>query len=476
LSNKKVVVTALLLFPAALFALSLTARNTLEYRGAEAEKGNNFFEDRLDLRLNYTNITLGATFEAMQPSRESALTRPDSTYTEITQRWVKLTHDVVEVTGGTFMTTLGNGFLLDAREQRDVQQDHHLDGVDAIIHAKNIDLTLLAGLADWDNNTQFKAVEINSYYKFVPVGGGYVRYDVNGGDVLPNLIGETWEVHASPLVGPVGADIRYAQTWRGPKGGGVEYTGNALYGSASTYFGPITLFGEVMQLDSFIVKGYGDENSSYITLPLIVHRPSYTLVSRHLATVSQREAIAFSGEIGVSSVFEGEIMASFAMIDNPDEATDYTEVFAEVSREWESLLLKGVYEFQQTADEDPAHNFIIEPLYYFTERTSLLLDIEFQTATEYDEKVNNLYGLAEFTVSPYGAFGVEGGRIMEWDDATSGLEPRNFIRFYIDGEIAENHRIMLAYGKRPGGVTCSGGTCRDEPQFEGFELKLSSSF
>ncbi len=470
------ILAALLLVPVALLALSLTARNSLEYRAAEADKGKSFFEERLDLRLNHSEITVGITYEAMQPSRESALTRPDSTYTAITQRWARFQQENFDITGGTFMTTLGNGLLIDARERRDVQQDHHLDGARVTARAFNCDITMLAGLADWDDNTRFMAAEFNSYYKYAPIGGGYVRYDVNGGELLPGLIGETYEVHATPVAGPANADFRYAKTWRGPEGGGVEYQGDAIYGSASTFFGPVTLFGEFISVDSFIVKGYGDENSQYITLPLIVRQPSYTLISRHLAIINPREATAYSAELGLFHILNGEITASFAMIDPPGTASDYTEGYLELYRDWDRLSMKGIYEMQSTGEEDPTHNVVLEPLYYFTDRASLLLDLEFQTGTEFDETATNLYGLAEFTLSPYGAIGVEGGTIQEWDSETAGLETENFVRFYIDGEVAKNHKLTLAYGKRPGGFTCSGGTCRIEPQFEGFELKLSSSF
>ncbi len=470
--RSKILLAALLLIPA-LFAFSLTGRNVLEYRAAEADKGNSFFENRLDLRMNHSDITLGLTYEAMQPSRETALTRPDSTYTDVTQRWAMFRQDAFEITAGTFMSTLGNGLLIDARERRELQQDHHLDGAKVLVRALDTDLNFIAGLADWDNNTRFIGAEITSNRKYLPIGVGYIRYDVDGGSLLPDMIGETYEIHANPEYGPVAANFRYAQTWRGPTGGGVDHTGSIIHGSLSGFFGPVTFFGEFVTSDSFIVKGYGED---YVTLPLIVHQPSYTLMSRHLAILNPREVTAFSGELGIFPIFDTEITASFAMVDHPVDANDYTEAYFQAYREWDKIALRGIYQMQLSGEEDPTHNIVVEPLYYFNDRASLLLDFEFQSGVEFDEKATNLYGLAEFTLSPYGAIGVEGGSIQEWSLENNKLEPENFVRFYIDGDIAKNHKLTLAYGKRPGGFTCSGGTCRMEPQFEGFELKLSSSF
>ncbi len=458
-----------------IFGFSANARNTLEYRGAKEDRGNSFFEDRLDLRLNYSNITFGLTFEAMQPSRESALTRPDSTYAEIMQRWFELKHSVVEISAGTFTSTMGGGLLLDARERREIQQDHHLDGAKIRLNLPIIDITLLSGLAKWDviNDAHIRGGEAQIDVP-LPVGGGYIRYDVQA-EGLPDLIGETWEARIVPMFGPLSAEVHYAQTWQKDLQYGDSYNGEVIYGSGSTFFGPITLFGEFLMADSFLVEGYGD-TLVLTTLPLIIRQPSYTLMSRHLAELDPRDVTAFGGEALISPVFGSDITTSFAMLDNPDDYNDYFELYCSVFREWEKLTFTGIYEFQQTSDDPPTHNVVLEPLIYLNDRTSLLMDFELQFGEELGESAAHLYGLAEFARSPYGAIGLEGGRLMQWNDETAGLEPEYFARIYIDGEIAQNHKLTLAFGKRPGGFTCSGGTCRFEPAFNGFELKLSSSF
>jgi len=470
--------TALLLLTIApiVFGFSATARNTLEYRAAQANKGNNFFEDRFDLRLNISKITLGARFEAMHPSDSTALTRPDTTYTDITQYWADLKHDVISITVGSFTSTLGAGLLLDARELRDVKQDHHLDGANVNFNHRFCNATILSGIAGWDNDTRFRGGELQVNAPYIPAGCGYIRYDVPKASLEtgPGLTGETWEIRALPVYGPFSAEVHYAKTWRSDADFGTNLNGETVYATASLFIGPVTVFGEFLSADSFLVKGATQE--SYVTLPLIVRQPSYTLMSRHLSEPNPRDVIAYNAEAAITPLDNLDLTIALANLDHPEKAMDYIEIFGSVYQELGDLTVRGIYEYQKTGEQEPVHNAVLEPLYYFSNRTSLLFDIEFQAGEEYDEKYSNFYGLSELSISPYGAIGIEGGRLMEWDRESESLEPEYSIRLYIDGEIAENHKITLAFGKRPGGFTCSGGTCRFEPAFEGFELKLSSSF
>jgi hypothetical protein len=291
---------------------------------------------------------------------------------------------------------------------------------------------------------------------------------------LDPLIGESWEAHfLTSSFDWLTGEARYAHTWRGPAGGGVYYSGNAFYTTASIVTDPIVLTGEYLQEDSFLVEGYGQ---SYVTLPLVIREPGYTLLSRHLAIINPHEGKAYGGEISSSKIFGTELSASLARIDHPDKAQDYLESYLTGYREWSGFTFKGIYALQKTGEQEPSHNIVIEPLIYFNEKTTILFDLEFQSAEEYSERVSHFYGLSEFSLSPYGSIGVEGGRLMEWDSGKADFAPEYFVRVYIDGTFAENYKITLAYGKRPGGFTCSGGTCRYEPAFEGFELKLLSSF
>lgn len=458
----------LVIFSSVAFSLSATARNTLEYRAAESDKGDSFLEDRLDLRMSISNISMGIRFEAMQPSRSSALTRPDSTYTAITQRWAEMMTDKFTITAGTFTKTMGKGFLLDARERLEIQEDHHLDGVNLDVDFSEVEIEFLAGNADWDNYSLFKAGQITSNWEYFPVNTGYIRFDVNGEDPLPDLIGETWSVGMAKDIGDFYAELRYANTWQGPAGAGVNYRGEAYYVNSSAIIGPIVLYGEFLEADSFLVKGYTQE---YATLPLIVRQPSYTLLSRHLMELDPRNVTAFNANAMIYPIFDFEIDLSGAVVMKDSSDLVYYETYGSLSRDWKKFSLKGIYEYQDFANDDYFHNIVLEPLYYIADDKSFVLDLEFQSGTEYGESFSNFYALGELAISSLGSIGLEGGQLTESDG-----DKENFGRVYIDTYIAENHKLTLGYGRRPGGFTCSGGNCRYEPRFEGFELKLSSSF
>ncbi len=467
---------AIFILSCSAFAISFTGNNTFEFRLAGDDSSDSFLEDRFNLRVSESFVTLGARFEAMHPSRASAITRPSEEYDEITQRWATIDAERIEITVGTFMATLGNGFVLDARERSEIQQDHHLDGVSADFELPSSDLTILAGAANWNYLDDFsiKGFDLRtSDIPYLNLGASYIAFDDEVHDpdsILDDLKGEIWGANIAPEIGPFYAEAQYSASWRSETDGGDFQSGDLIYGNASAFAGPIVIFGEYLQAEDFIAEGYGD-NSQLVTLPLIVHQPSYTLMSRHLAEIDPMDTRAFGGELSYSFGI-GDAMLSAASVGDIDgEADGYLEIYGSTYLDFESLSGKIVAEYQDFPGDDEAINIVVEPLYYLNERASILLDIEFQTGVEYGEDVTNYYGLMEFALSPYGSAGIEGGSISSGDGGNE-----TFGRFYLDIAVGERNKLTLAYGKRPGGFTCSGGSCRYEPEFDGFEFKLVSSF
>jgi len=473
LKNISRLAVILLFSTGCLLALSVNGRNSFEFRLAGSSESDDFFENRFDLRASESFVTLGARVEAMHPSRSSAITRPGEEYDEITHLWAKASLEKIEITAGTIMESFGNGLILDARERSEIQEDRHIDGVSLDLKLPSSSLSLLVGVADWNSIDNFTIKGLDYCTQELPylnLGAGYLSFENKVAEdfaVLPDQVGEIVAARVMPEVGPFFGEFQYSKMWRDNSAGGGFTSGDIYYGNASFNVGPIVVFGEFLQADSFSARGYGDK-SWLVALPLIVHQPSYTLMSRHLEEINPLNSRAIGGEASYS--FErGDVTVSAASVgeiegdDNP-----YFELYGSTYLDFERYSLRFVGEYQDLSGEDEAYNFVIEPLFYITERASILFDFELQTGVEFGEDMTNLYGLTEFTLSPYGSIGVEGGRI--------GAEAEYFARAYVDFALGENNKVTLAYGKRPGGFTCSGGSCRFEPEFEGFEFKLVTTF
>ncbi len=461
-----VAMLAILILGGAAFGLSITGRNALELRFGKKGEGGDFLENRFDLRLSESFITLGARFEAMHPSRASAISRPSEEFDEVTQRWAEIKDDRFDIVVGSFMATLGNGLLLDARERSEIQQDHHLDGVSARLTLPYSDINILAGVAKWNvlDNFSIKGIDLQSRdLPYLNLGAGYVAYhDAVDDSVLSDLEGEVWGVRAMPAIGPFSGEADYAENWS------LDAAGHLGYANASIFAGPFVLFGEYLESEDFDIRGY-DNNSRLVTLPLIVHQPSYTLMSRHLEEIDPLKTRAYSGEASYS--FDaGDATLSAASVGDPDATEGYMEIYGSAFYDFDVASIKIVAEYQDFLGGDRAMNVVLEPLYYIDDRLSATLDLEFQNGVEYGEDVTNYYGLLELALSPYGSAGIEGGSIID------GGVADGFGRLFVDFNIGERHKMTLAYGKRPGGFTCSGGSCRYEPKFEGFEFKLVSNF
>ncbi|MCK5833613.1 hypothetical protein KAH81_08085 [bacterium] len=472
--NRHIGLTIILtLFLGVLYGFSVNGHNSLEFRIASSDSSDEFFENRFDFRVSESFFTLGARFDAMHPSRSSAVTRPTEEYNELVHRWARVSIDDIEITAGTIMESFGNGLILDARERTEIQEDKHLDGISLALSLPYSSLNFIGGIANWNeqDNYTIKGLDYITYeIPFVNIGAGYIAFKDKLGEadsLLSDLEGEIWGLRAMPEFGPFYGEFSYSRMWRDNIESSDFIDGNILYSNASFYFGPFVFFGEFIQADSFSARGYSDD-SWLVSLPLIVHQPSYTLMSRHIQEIDPINTRAFSGE--ASYGFDhGDFSVSTASVGDIEGEDDaYIEVYGEAYLDFDRLSTRIVVEYQDLSGDDNSINVVLEPLCYVSDRASILLDIEFQTGVEYGEDVNNFYGLGELSLSPYGSVGIEGGKIGEEGEA--------FARAYVDFALGESHKVTLAYGKRPGGFTCSGGSCRFEPEFEGFEFKLVSNF
>ncbi|HHS50472.1 MAG TPA: hypothetical protein ENN07_05090 [candidate division Zixibacteria bacterium] len=465
------VFAAVALLASAVLSISVIGQNSLEFRVAASEESESFFENRLDLRVSESFLTLGARFEAMHPSRISAITRPGEEYAEFTHLWARVSIDNAEFTGGTILESFGNGTILDALERPEIQEDRHIEGISVRLKLPFSSLKLLGGIADWNeiDYVTIKGFDLQvSDIHYINFGAGYIAYEnkMEEGEILPSQHGEVWGVRAMPQFGAFYGEAQYSRGWRNNIAGGDFAEGGIFYGNTSFFLGSFVFFGEYLQADGFPARGY-DENSWLISLPLIVHQPAYALMSRHLKEIDPRDSRAFSGEIS-TSIERGDILLSAASVSDIDGEKDaYYEIYGSFGYEFDKISAKFVTQYQELAGDDWAMNLVLEPLLYLTDRSALILDFEFQTAVEYGENITNLYGSAEYSLSPHGSIGIEGGRI--------GEDSELFARGYIDFNLGA-HKLTLGYGKRPGGWTCSGGSCRYEPEFEGFEFKLLSNF
>jgi hypothetical protein len=98
-----------------------------------------------------------------------------------------------------------------------------------------------------------------------------------------------------------------------------------------------------------------------------------------------------------------------------------------------------------------------------------------------DEDLNDLYGSVEYGYSPYGYINVslvttaEKSQNDPWYSFVTDIS-ETWLGIEAGINIRENHKLELFYGRERAGIKCSGGTCRQVPEFDGFRMTLVSDF
>jgi hypothetical protein len=98
---------------------------------------------------------------------------------------------------------------------------------------------------------------------------------------------------------------------------------------------------------------------------------------------------------------------------------------------------------------------------------------EFQTVkNEYlGKEFNDMYFSAEYAYSPLGYLNVS---VITTSEEVAEGSPDSWIGFEAGININENHKLEIFYGRERAGIKCSGGTCRQVPEFDGLRLTLVS--
>ena len=90
-----------------------------------------------------------------------------------------------------------------------------------------------------------------------------------------------------------------------------------------------------------------------------------------------------------------------------------------------------------------------------------------------EEDYNDIYGSVEYGYSPYGYINVS---MITTSQEVAEDSPDSWLGIEAGINIRENHKLELFYGRERAGIKCSGGTCRQVPEFDGFRMTLVSDF
>lgn len=499
----------------------------------DVEIPKKYFEDWIDIEASKGNFSAGIRFESADSSKHFEKIH------EISKIYFSYMNDDITVTAGDFYGSFGRGVVLGLREEKTDFFDSKVTGGKVEYCGELFGFKALGGksyfklLTDDDpkkylispenytpvayfDNTVMGAelsLPLSAYLNleemYITAGGSYlfVKGDSNDKtlfykDSLKELYKDTFNEETDFTAFSIEAagygfefynEYAIKVTQRTP-----EQTGWANYTLLSWATRGLGL--------TFEYKDYykygANPNSETSGFTPYQNAPELTLVhSSHLLNMHPHEVkpndevgykitamyqlndeISMNGSFSVASQHNGDAI----LPDLDDEFLPYTDSWIGINYAADnySLIAAGGYftdspmEKQASETEvytDKRTTFMAEVGYEINDTSELSFCGEYQTVTNefLDEDYNDIYGSVEYGYSDLGYINLS---IITTSLEMEGDAPDSWFGTELGLNIGDSHKLEVFYGRERAGIKCSGGTCRQVPEFDGLRMTLVSEF
>jgi hypothetical protein len=448
--------------------LAFFGANQLEYAW-ERETRDEELVDFLDLDLRYRNLQIGGRLEVFQPDR------PSVGFERVAARYVEYDAGWLRTRVGDYYSTFGRGVTLRSFDNEELRRfatpksapentyDTGLDGLKCDARWRAVGLTLLTGRRERENQLGYDVVhgadvEVETGVSNTRVAGSLVRARVltTAGDEEEWLLGGG---RVATFVGPADVHVEYAREVRQPWTDDERW-GNALYVGSNVY-----LYGVGASLE---LKDYRAADFPYSSPPTC-NRSGKPLI--HDVT-RERDERGWQAEFSWSPFLGLGLLANHSFAETEDGAGLLKETFLEgrwdlegtgaVEANWERL------EDNLKVENGPT----VELTYYVNPSVTATVSGEREWNSEWqgyrtyerwieDTLVLSLEFVPAMTVT------------TTFEHTTSPIEShKNWLFCQLGFHLTDGHEVSVAYGRQRGGLKCSSGVCRVEPEFDGGRLSL----
>jgi hypothetical protein len=217
---------------------------------------------------------------------------------------------------------------------------------------------------------------------------------------------------------------------------------------------------------------------AYNQPPAATREPSYTLLSRHPYVLNPDNEKGYLVEAVVTPYFGATLTVTRSETDRQNGAAYFEEWFAEYRTEiGEAFEVAAVFDYIQNV-ENAVEDYtpILEVEYAPGGEWSTRGEYQFQITDRGDVDETTHLGLLEYNVNTDLTFSGVGEFADVFDPVSRETDWQSFIYGQVDYHVTDDHFLSVTVGKRREGYVCVGGICRFEPQFEGIEGRLVSTF
>ena len=486
--------------------LSIHALNQLEYSVSNDDERppilpREALEEWLDVDIRYRRALLGFRYEAFQPYERRAEGDADSLREGIVQRYAAFEFGPggeswsSVLRAGNFYELFGKGMLFRAYEDRSIRIDNNMDGVLLWGHRGPVAAKAFSGrmrLIQNDARTDVvRGVDIEARPSGpFRLGGSYLtRSAEDPREIVPAPDPQ----HVEAIGGRAGFahDIfdlyfdagRLNDLFTGETGRGY-YASAALYppvdrGLLSVLpIAGLGLTAEYKNYEDFRYQPLAGGPTDYNNPPAATREPSYTLLSRHPYVLNANNEKGYLVEAAITPTLGSTITITRSETDRQNGAAYFEEWFAEYRTGLgESFELALVYDFIENVESQVKdYTPIVEVEYAPGGEWSTRGEYQFQTTDRGAVDETTHLGLLEYNMSSSLTFSAVGEYADIFDPVNRGTDWQSFVYGQVDYHISDEHFLSVTVGKRREGYVCVGGICRFEPQFQGIEGRLATTF
>lgn len=463
------------------------AKNTFDEDYAE-------LKNRFNLNLQARQFLLGLQFRTQNYSDLEAVPfseLKDEHDLTLDKRFLEFTQGPVVVRAGDSYLSLGRGLVFTIQKNESLDIDDALDGGMFRLATQPFEVILAGGTIERGLPT-FDPQKKDEIYAgrlqgnlphHISIGASYAwskvyemdlrqnEYVCYGGDLclrLPKNIGDFYFEYAE-LQSELSDDP--LEFLRIPDGSG-------LYAAWSSSYRGLSALVEYKDYENF---EYPKTNPQYTyNLPPSADREDEA--NPHNDILGYRARLAyFIMDIDTS------VYASYGQFEDHEGVMDMLHIYAGGELNLDRLYLSASFGERETEErvsgviETTEDRFVTEAEYRITDQYSVNFFVETKHKVElftfasglpaqrYTTDLNRSY--AGFSISPYLTANVH----FAWDFMRDGKSDELWA-----GELAvtpiQQVTVKVLYGALPGGLICSGGMCRTEPDFEGYKIETSIRF
>lgn len=480
--------------------LSIHALNQLEFSvSSDPERPpilpRESLEEWLDVDVSYRRALLGFRYEAFQPHERRREGAADSVREGIVQRYAAFDFGHSGVRAGNFYELFGKGMLFRAYEDRAIRVDNNMDGVLLWAKRGRFSGKAFSGrmrLIQSDQRTDvLRGADLEAHpIDAVTLGASYLTRSAPD----PRALVPAPDSRHVEAVGGRAAfahdvfDVYFDAGRLNDLFTGE--TGRGYYGSLALYppvdegplgWLPIQGLGvtaEYKNYEDFRFQPAGAGPTNYNNPPAATREPSYTLLSRHPYLLNPDDEKGYLVEAVVTPSFGSSLTITRSETDQQSGAPYFEEWFAEyqtpLGDALELILVYGFISNVESAAKD--YTPIVDVQYAPGGEWSLRGEYQFQHTDRGEVDETTHFGLLEYNMNAQLAFSAVGERadILDPVDRTTSWE--NFAYGQVDYHVTDEHFLSVTAGKRRAGYVCVGGICRFEPEFEGVEARLITTF